>query len=66
MDRTYSMDKKDKKCLQNSSWKSRRKDHLGDQCIYEKVILKRILKKQDVRVWTGFIWLRVRSHNRFL
>jgi hypothetical protein len=60
------MNKRDKKCIQNSSWKTRRKDHLGEHCIYGKVILKRILKKQDVRVSTRFVWLRIRSRNRFL
>jgi hypothetical protein len=24
----------------------------------ERIILKSVLKKQDTRVWTGFIWLR--------
>jgi hypothetical protein len=23
------------------------------------IILKRILKKQDMKMWTGFVWLRI-------
>jgi hypothetical protein len=43
------------------------RDHyLGDLSIGERIILKFILKKQDVRVWTGFIWLRIRSSDGFL
>jgi hypothetical protein len=26
---------------------------------WERIILKRILTKQVLRVWTGFIWLRM-------
>jgi hypothetical protein len=37
----------------------KKKDHLEDLGIDGKKILKRILKKQDVRVWPGFIWLGI-------
>jgi hypothetical protein len=30
-----------------------------DQDIDGRITLKRILKKQDSKVWTGFIWLRI-------
>jgi hypothetical protein len=33
-------------------------DLLGDLGIDGKILLKQILKKQDVRVWIGFMWLR--------
>jgi hypothetical protein len=33
------------------------KDHLGDLGIYGKIIIKWILRKYGVRVWTGFMWL---------
>jgi hypothetical protein len=31
-----------------------------------RIILKRILRKQDVSMWTGFIWLRAGSSDEFL
>jgi hypothetical protein len=34
------------------------RDHLGDLGIEGRIIVKLILKKQDVRVWIGFRWLR--------
>jgi hypothetical protein len=34
--------------------------HLGDLGIDGMMTLKRILKKQDVWVWTGFNWLRIK------
>jgi hypothetical protein len=32
---------------------------LGHQGVDGRIILKWILKKYDVRAWTGFIWLRI-------
>jgi hypothetical protein len=37
-------------------------DELG---VYERIILKCILKKQDMKLWTGFIWLGTRSNGEF-
>jgi hypothetical protein len=34
---------------------------LEDLRVNCRIILKRILKKDDVRKWTGFIWLRIRK-----
>jgi hypothetical protein len=31
-----------------------------------RIILKCISKKQDVKVWTGFIWLRIGTSGRLL
>jgi len=33
-------------------------DHLVDLDIYGRIIL-RMLKKQILRLWTGFIWIRI-------
>jgi hypothetical protein len=30
------------------------------------IIIKRVLKKQDERVWTGLIWIRIGTGGRFL
>jgi len=32
--------------------------HFGD-LVADGIILKWILQKQDIKVWTGFIWLRI-------
>jgi hypothetical protein len=37
------------------------KDHLGDPNMDGMLILKRTLKKHDRRVWTKFIWYRIRT-----
>jgi hypothetical protein len=36
-------------------------DHLGDVGAGGEVILKCILKSSVIRIWTGFIWLRIVS-----
>jgi len=44
----------------------RERDHLGDPGVDGKVISRRILRKWDVGVWNGSIWLRIGtggSHN---
>jgi hypothetical protein len=41
------------------------RDHLGELGIDGRKILKQIIKKQSVRVWTGFIWLGIQSSIRF-
>jgi hypothetical protein len=35
------------------------RDHLGDIGAGVRIILKRILKKYGVKMWAGFIWLRI-------
>jgi hypothetical protein len=37
----------------------RERDHWGDPGVDGRIIIKRILKKWDVGVWTGLIWLRI-------
>ena len=39
--------------------KLRERDHLGDPCIGGRLIIRWILRKWDVGVWTGSIWLRI-------
>jgi hypothetical protein len=34
-------------------------DNLGDIDVDENVVLKWILYKWDMRMWIGFIWLRI-------
>jgi len=36
----------------------RERDHLGDPCLDGRIILRWILRKGDVGVWTGSSWLR--------
>jgi len=37
----------------------RERDHLGDPDVDERIILRWIFRKWDVRVWTGLGWLRI-------
>jgi hypothetical protein len=47
--------------------KPEKRDHQGGVAIDRRIILKWILKEQDVRrIWTGFIWLRMGSSNGLL
>jgi hypothetical protein len=39
----------------------RERDHLGDPGIDGSIILIWILRKWDVEVWTGLIWLRIET-----
>jgi hypothetical protein len=34
---------------------------LGDVDVDGKIILKRILEEEDVKIWTGLIWFRIGS-----
>jgi hypothetical protein len=40
--------------------------HLVDLGIDERIILRHILRKWDVRVWTGSSWLRIETGGRHL
>jgi len=37
----------------------RERDHLGDSGIEGRIILRWILRKQGVGIWTGSSWLRI-------
>jgi hypothetical protein len=42
------------------------RDHLEYLGAYRRIILKRILKKYIVRVWTSFTWLKIGTRGGFL
>jgi hypothetical protein len=44
------------RCVQNLSGNTKGRDNTEDLVIDGRMILKRILQKQDVRAWTGFVW----------
>jgi hypothetical protein len=46
--------------------KPERKGHRGDPSVEDRVILKWILKKLGVRLWIGFIWLKIPSSGELL
>jgi hypothetical protein len=46
--------------------KMNRRDYKGTKFIWEDNIKINVIKIQDVRVWTGFIWLRIGPSDRQL
>jgi hypothetical protein len=44
----------------------RERDHLEDQGIYRKIILRWIFRNLDGGAWTGLIWLRIGKVNGLL
>jgi hypothetical protein len=55
----------DEKCIQNLGQKTW-KDCTEDLHVNERTTLQWILGKQDGKVWTGFIWLRIGTIGRLL
>jgi hypothetical protein len=43
-----------------------KRDHWGNLGMDGRIILELVLKEYGVRIWTGFIWLRMMSCSRFL
>jgi hypothetical protein len=41
--------------------KLRERDHWGDPGVDGRILLRRIFRKWDVRVWTGLSWLRIET-----
>jgi hypothetical protein len=41
-------------------------NHLEDTGVNGRIILKRILKIWVIRVWTGFVWLRIETSGGLL
>jgi hypothetical protein len=53
---TCSMHRTDNKCIQSFGGKPKRY-HFKDLGVEGRTILNWILKKQDMSIWAGFIWL---------
>lgn len=45
------------KCIDGCGGETSKSDFLHDLAVYERIIWKWILKQQDVRAWTWFVWL---------
>jgi hypothetical protein len=41
------------------------RDHLGETGMERRIILKWNIKKQDLREWTTFIWLRIETDQQW-
>jgi len=42
------------------------KDHFEDTSVDGRIILRRIFKKEDVRVWSGSSWIRIGTGGRHI
>jgi len=58
MNGTCSTYRRYEKCIQNLGGKRWRKEYLGDFDVDGRTILKWILRKYYLMVWTWFNWLR--------
>jgi len=62
MDGASSINGRDEKCVQNFDRKTWREDIGVDW----KIILEWILEKWCGKLWTGYIWIRVRTSGELL
>jgi len=60
MDQACSMYGKDEKCTQNLSENLKGRNHLGDLGTDGRIL------QQGLKMWTGFIWLRIGTSGRLL
>jgi hypothetical protein len=44
----------------------RKRVHFEDLRIYGRIVIKWIFRKQGARLWTGFIWFRTGTDDKFL
>jgi hypothetical protein len=56
----------DEKCLQHFSRKLKTRENSEDKSVDGRTILQLILRKEDGKTWTGFIWLRIWPSGRVL
>jgi hypothetical protein len=49
----------DEKCIKFWSENQKERDHAEDVAVDGRTILKWIIKKQHVKVWNGFTWLKL-------
>jgi hypothetical protein len=59
MDKACSPHGGDEICVKAFCWKARREEDAREIEVAASIILKLILVKQSVRVWSGFIWHRL-------
>jgi hypothetical protein len=52
----------DKQCLQNFSLKTSKKEATWETQAYIGLIISKLITKQDVVAWSGFVWLRARVY----
>jgi len=44
----------------------RERDHMGDAGVDGRIVLRRIFRKWEVGVWTGWSWLRIGTGGGYL
>jgi hypothetical protein len=54
------------RCIRVTAGKLEGKSHLGNVGIHGRIILKWSSQQQNKRVWTRFIWLRIRTNGGIL
>jgi len=58
---------RDDTCIQGIVWgKLKGRDYLNNLGIDVRIILKQIWRKQDGKVWNGFIWFKIGGSGKLL